>query len=409
MTLHCLGVELYQHPKEFLVKSYKLIITSFALCLNLSAAEAATKTKKITPFPGEIATKVVSDYSKHVYNSYVELLKANKDLQLKVLEFTKKPSLETQTAAKNAWIAARKIYSPTEAFRFYGGTIDDAETGPEGMMNAWPLDEAYIDYVKENANAGIINNVALYPKITKEVLVSLNEKDGEKNISTGYHAIEFLLWGQDFSLKSQGTRGFEDYTTAKPNADRRATYINLLADLLVEHTQTLVNGWDPAIKGNYVEKFMKEPKKEAVQKIFLGLGTLSMDEMSGERMTVPLEKNDQENEQNCFSDTTVDDLVANQTGVMNVYAGNYQGFSGTGLNEFVRAIDAKEEKKLQSQLDKTLSMYKRITIPFDNVIMEKKNGPLKKLTNQIIDSLQVQAKLMAKSISHVGMDINIEQ
>ena len=379
-----------------------------AVCLVSTSAFAKPKTKQV-PFPTEVATKVVADYSKHVYNTYVELLNANKKLEAAVIALTKSPSQETQDAAKAAWIEARRVYSPTEAFRFYGGPIDDAETGPEGLMNAWPLDEAYVDYVKEDPKAGIINNAKLHPKITKEVLISLNEKDGEKNISTGYHAIEFLLWGQDLDLKSAGKRSFEDYIKAKnENADRRAAYLVLTASLLVEHTESLVRAWDPAVKGNFAEKFQAADKKETIQKIFLGLGTLAMDEMSGERMTVPLEKNDQENEQNCFSDTTEKDMIRNQEGIMEIYSGNYQGFKGTGLKEFVTAIDAKGEKKIQAQLDKTLSMLKSLKPPFDNIIMEKKNGPGKKLANKIIDSLQEQAKLMAKAISHVGMDINIE-
>lgn len=383
-------------------------VTALSICILSSNAFAAKKPTQVQ-FPEEVATKIVTDYSKHVFNTYTELLKANKNLQAALLAFTKTPSLETQNAAKAAWLEARRVYSPTEAFRFYGGPIDDAETGPEGLMNAWPLDEAYVDYVKEDANAGIINNPKLYPKITTEVLVSLNEKDGEKNISTGYHAIEFLLWGQDQDLKSAGKRSFEDYVPAKnKSAERRATYLNLLGDLLVTHTEAMVKAWDPAVKGNFAEKFNKEPKKEAVQKIFLGIGTLAMDEMSGERMTVPLEKNDQENEQNCFSDTTEKDLVHNQIGIMEIYSGNYQGFKGTGLKEFVQVIDPKGEAKLQAQFDKSMAMLKSLKSPFDNIIMEKKNGADKKLANKTIDALQLQSKLIAKSISKVGMDINIE-
>lgn len=185
------------------MKSTMFKAAALAVCLASTGAFAKAKTKQV-PFPTEIATQVISDYSKHVYNTYAELLVANKKLEAALVTFTKSPSQETHDAAKAAWIEARRVYSPTEAFRFYGGPIDDAETGPEGLMNAWPLDEAYVDYVKEDPKAGIINNPKLYPKITKEVLVSLNEKDGEKNISTGYHAIEFLLWGQDLDLKSAG-------------------------------------------------------------------------------------------------------------------------------------------------------------------------------------------------------------
>jgi putative iron-regulated protein len=393
------------------VKTYNIMATALCFCFVSTSVFSASKKEVIkqVAFPEELAGLVIRDYSKHVFNSYTELLKANKNLLAALEVFTKNPSQITQDAAKTAWLDSRKAYAPTEAFRFYGGPIDEAETGPEGLINAWPLDEAYVDYVKGDPKAGIINNVKLFPKITKEVLLSLNEKDGEKNISTGYHAIEFLLWGQDFDLKTSGQRSFEDYIISKnENAERRATYLKLLGDLLVEHSQVLVNGWDPAIKGNYLEKFLKEPKKESIQKIFLGLGTLAMDEMSGERMTVPLEKNDQENEQNCFSDTTDIDLMANQVGIMNIYSGDYQGFKGRSVKEIIQVIDPKGEPKIQYRLDQTLAMFKRLKSPFDNIIMEKKTGPGKKLANQIIESLQTQAKFMAKSISHTGMDINIE-
>src|SRR5690606_31905515 len=120
-------------------------------------------------------------------------------------QFTQTPSLVTHQMAKQAWIYARQPYGKTEVFRFYNGPID-RDQGPEGLLNAWPLDEAYIDYVVGAPQSGIINNITEFPEITKELLISLNELDGEKNVSTGYHAIEFLLWGQDFFTDSAGQR-----------------------------------------------------------------------------------------------------------------------------------------------------------------------------------------------------------
>ena len=72
--------------------------------------------------------------------------------------------------------------------------------GPEGRLNSWLLDEAYIDYVKGNAQAGLINNFE-FP-LTEEALLAKNQEDDEADVSTGYHAIEFLLWGQDFYSQS---------------------------------------------------------------------------------------------------------------------------------------------------------------------------------------------------------------
>ena len=273
-----------------------LILFLLVFAINIQVTNAAAK-KSIIPIPENIGHAVVLDYSKHIFNSYSDVLKTNQELLAALKTFIKSPSMETQNAAKTAWITARQAYSLSEPFRFYGGPIDEAASGVEGLMNAWPLDEVYIDYVEGNKNAGIINNPKLFPTITKDLLVSANAKDGERNISTGYHAVEFLLWGQDLDLKSAGKRSYEDYITSKnPNAERRAIFLRLLGELLVEHSEILVKAWTPNIEGNYADRFNKFPLNESLQKIFLGAATLSMDEMSGERMTVPLEKHDQENE-----------------------------------------------------------------------------------------------------------------
>ena len=128
---------------------------------------------------------------------------------------------ENLDAAKEAWLTARDEYGPTEAFRFYGGPIDNEETGVEGLVNAWPLDEAYIDYVDGDPEAGIVNNPDEHPTIDADALVAANEQGGEANVSTGWHAIEFLLWGQDLSADGPGARPVEDYTTSRERRPSR--------------------------------------------------------------------------------------------------------------------------------------------------------------------------------------------
>jgi putative iron-regulated protein len=109
-------------------------------------------------------------------------------------------------------------YQQTEAFRFGNPIVDDWE----GRVNSWPLDEGLIDYTagdygnEENTLATL--NVIATPKFTlsgKEIdattitpdLISgtLHEADGiEANVASGYHAIEFLLWGQDLNGTNPG-------------------------------------------------------------------------------------------------------------------------------------------------------------------------------------------------------------
>lgn len=386
---------------------YSLLMIALCSALALGATPALAK-KKTEVMNDQVSKQLIEDYAKHLFATYKILQEKNIALKSAIDQFVKEPSAETHLKAKDAWVEARLAYSPTEAFRFYGGPIDDAEKGPEGLMNAWPLDEGYIDYVQGNAEAGIINNPKLYPQITKDILIAMNEKDGERNISTGYHAIEFLLWGQDLSLSHAGGRTFEDYVVNKaPNAERRGTYLKLLAELLVEHTERVLKEWNPEMKGNYAEQFKKLPAQDSVQKILLGMATLSVDEMSGERMTVPFEKFDQENEQNCFSDTTHADLVANQKGILALYSGNYTGFKGVGVEQLIAEKNPKLAAKISKHINSTLKHLEKIEGPIDALIMEKKNSPLKKHVFKTIDELQTQATLLAKGAAVYGLDVNV--
>ncbi|NOG51162.1 MAG: hypothetical protein HND48_18330 [Chloroflexi bacterium] len=117
-------------------------------------------------------------YADIAYASYGDSLTTALDLRDAIAAFVAEPSEETFAAAKEAWLAANEPYGQTEAYRFYGGPIDD-EDGPEGLLNAWPLDEAYVDYIDSDPNAGIINNLTDYPEITRDLLVSLNEAGAE--------------------------------------------------------------------------------------------------------------------------------------------------------------------------------------------------------------------------------------
>ena len=142
-----------------------------------------------------LKTAVVANYAAGVHASYSRSLGSARAMDMAIDAFLADPTPATLEAAKRAWLIARDDYGPTEAFRFYSGPIDNEEDGPEGLLNAWPMDESYIDYVEGDASAGIINMPGGYPQITAELIESLNEEGGEENVSTGWHAIEFLLWG----------------------------------------------------------------------------------------------------------------------------------------------------------------------------------------------------------------------
>ncbi len=260
----------------------------------------------------QIKTAFIAHYAELLEAEYADSLELTRQMQITIEKLLKNPSAENLAAARQAWTYCREPYLQSEVGRFYDGPID----GIEGYINAWPIDENYLDYTVTAPGAGIINQISVFPQITQSMIVGANEKEGEKTVSTGFHAIEFLLWGQDLYADSPGRRPYTDYVdnTVGPglHAARRRLYLQLLAELLVQHLQIVTSQWAPNHPGNYRDRFLSLPPDMALTKIFTGLGNLSGSELSGERLLVPYTTKSQENEHSCFSDTTHLDLVRNE-------------------------------------------------------------------------------------------------
>ena len=133
-----------------------LIVLKCVLIILLSLSNTASASTKKTAALAKSYANLVSDY-------YNEVAIKTKTLHESINIFLESPNDANLSNAKNKWIEARKVYGITEAFRFYGGPIDGVnkygEEGPEALINAWPLNEAYIDYVAGNPESGIINNL----------------------------------------------------------------------------------------------------------------------------------------------------------------------------------------------------------------------------------------------------------
>lgn len=317
--------------------------------------------------------QVITNYADIVYANYKKAYDDAILLETAIKTFTTNPTDANFTAAKTAWKTSRESYGTTEAFRFANGPIDGDDNGPEGLLNSWPLDENFIDYVDGAANAGIINDLTDYPVINKTVLEGLNEDGGEKNISVGYHAIEFLLWGQDLtapSAKLPGQRKYTDYVAGASgtatNQARRASYLNACADLLTDNLDYLVQQWKSG--GVYRTKFLALSENDAIKNIYLGITTLVTAELPIERMQVALENADQEDEHSCFSDNTHRDIALNLQGVINVYQGKYGSIDGPSLEDLVKQADVTAYNETLTSLNSSTTKVAAILIPFDLAI-----------------------------------------
>lgn len=402
------------------------------LTLTLAAGLMLSAT---TAFAGGHAAKeaVVSNYADIAAAKYADSLSTAKTLQTAVNALIANPSAEALEAAKSAWLASRVPYQQTEVYRFGNAIVDDWE----GKVNAWPLDEGLIDYVDAsyggptdenelavlnvvaNASFSLSGNTIDAASITPALLEgSLHEADGvESNVATGYHAVEFLLWGQDLNGHGAGAgnRSWTDYATGADctngNCDRRAGYLKAATDLLVSDLEWMAAQWtaDGAARANLMGDV-----DAGVAAILTGMGSLSYGEQAGERMRLGLMLNDPEEEHDCFADNTHNSHYYDGLGIQNVYLGEYvrvdgSVVSGASLSDLVAASDAALDTEMKSKLSATMMALGRIKTAAEagfsyDQMLERGNEAGEALIMGGVNGLVDQTKSIERVVSALGLD-----
>lgn len=345
--------------------------TTFAATLALPALAASPD-------------QVTATYANIAEAAYGDSLLGAQALDLAVQALIAAPSDRTLAAARAAWIAARPAYMQTEVYRFGNSIVDDWE----GRVNAWPLDEGLIDYVdpsygQSEENALSTLNVIATPKFTLSgteidaatitpALISgtLQEAGGnEANVATGYHAIEFLLWGQDLNGTNAGagSRPASDYDQGAGctggNCDRRAAYLAAASTLLVSDLTEMAANWGA---NGAARLGLNADPAAALSAMLIGMGSLSYGELAGQRMRLGLMLNDPEEEHDCFSDNTHASYFFDAQGIQNVYLGSYTRtdgsvISGPSLSDMVAAQDPAVDAQLRGELAATMAAMGAIT------------------------------------------------
>ncbi len=352
----------------------------FATSALLALAPAVPAFAESAPSKADM----LENYANIAAAKYGDSLTAAQRLNAAVDALVASPSAEALEAARSAWLAARVPYQQTEVYRFGNAIVDDWE----GKVNAWPLDEGLIDYVDasyggptDENEAAVLNVIANASftlsgetvdasEITPALLEdTLQEADGvEANVATGYHAIEFLLWGQDLNGHGAGagSRPWTDFAAGDActggNCDRRGQYLQAATDLLVSDLDWIAAQW---VDGGAARTSLTSDMDAGIVAILTGMGSLSYGEQAGERMRLGLMLNDPEEEHDCFSDNTHNSHYYDGLGVQNVYLGEYVRIDGTlvsgpSLSDLVMAIDPALDAEMQAKLAVTMMALGRI-------------------------------------------------
>ena len=361
---------------------------------------------------------------------------AAKNLEEVIDELLNAPSEVTLQAAKNAWIDARVPYQQTEVYRFGNSVVDNWE----GKVNAWPLDEGLIDYVgpaygsssDENPfyTANIIANASPIiggkqlnaTNITESFLSdTLHEIDEvESNVATGYHVIEFLLWGQDLhgTNPGAGERPASDFSLENctgGHCERRREYLKSASSLLVKDLRDMQQSWETEGEAN--TDLINKGLDGGLATILTGMGSLAYGELAGERIKLGLMLHDPEEEHDCFSDNTHWSHYYDAKGIKNIYLGEYSRIDGTkvsgeSLSGLVRLIDAELDKEMKQKLDTTEQAMQVMVDEaskgntFD-VLIGEGNTQGNQIIRTIIDALVEQARTTEKIILALNLQ-NVE-
>ena len=363
-----------------------LAITA-ALALFAITTVACDDDKK--PKTPAITTEALAHYAAIVHASYTDSHTTAQAMHTALAALAATPTTDTLAAARQSWLAAREPYLQTEVYRFYEGPIDHPQTGPEGLLNAWPLDESYID--------GIIADPAR--PLTADALAALNEQGGEQNIATGYHAIEYLLWGQDQSPDGPGARPPTDFDGATPEIERRRLYLTTTSTLLVGHLDALVAAWAPDAD-NYRRDFLAAAPDVALGRVLTGMILLAGFETGGERLQAALTSGDQEDEHSCFSDNTHRDMIQDVRGIRNVWLGEYTRVAGgtlqgPGIEAIVRAQDPALAGRITAAIETSLADALALDVPFDRSIVDGNTAGRAKVTKLITSLRALESQLEA--------------
>ena len=392
-----------------------------------TAQAAAPSTKDIVKNYADIALAMYQD-------SYV----AATNLQDAVNKLVANPTEETLMAARKAWIAARVPYQQTEGFRFGNAIVDDWE----GKVNAWPLDEGLIDYVdssygkSSDENPAYTLNLVANKKIqlgnemvdatviSKELLSGkLHEaQEVEANVATGYHAVEFMLWGQDLNGTGAGAGNrpatdFDAKNCTGGNCERRIQFLTSVTGLLLDDLRDIIAAW--SADGAARKDIMAKAEEEALGTILTGLGSLSYGELAGERMKLGVLLHDPEEEHDCFSDNTHNSHYYNQVGMNAIYTGSYKRIDGSMVSGASVAALAKLKApqaherlaSLMAATDAKMEVMKTTAdsgkMAYDQMLGEG-NAEGNKILLDVVKGLVDQTRGIEGVVNKLGLKISVE-
>lgn len=285
-----------------------------------------------------VRTAVIRNITANVIlKTYQDFKQDSHDLKAAVELLIQQPTQSHLESAQAAWRKARGSYEISEGFLF--GPIDSLSIDP--LIDTWPLS------LKE-----------LRDVLKSEIPLDLDSVRGFGSNLQGFHAIEFLLFGDGIITNTKDVRSFDA---------RQFSYLSAATILLVEQVDLLVYAWvqhhDPedTTSPAYIDIIGKPGSPESsystevavIEELSNGIIAI-LNEAS--RAKLPdaagddIENANAKLEESPFSWNSINDYVSNIDSVFNIYTGSYKGHQGWGLKDLVATTDPVLAQDIEVQI-----------------------------------------------------------
>jgi putative iron-regulated protein len=224
-----------------------------------TAAEAAPSAfELLNPELSASAKEIALEYVQQIDTDFEQAGIEIEKFQSSIATLTDQTNIENLNLSKQAWLNAHSAYELTTLHRYYATQLIGEQNSLALMqlqyqINHWPIVPGYIDYVDGYPDSGIVHDINVNLDAD-----SLREQHGSFDVSEvtlGFHAIEFLLWGYDADFVARPATDFDavleltpkeiesGYTLEQLSNNRRRLFLTIVADTLVKDFLALQSLW----------------------------------------------------------------------------------------------------------------------------------------------------------------------
>ena len=311
---------------------------------NPQQAALTQPTQPLTPspFPTNDAIKAFIVQANSNANASINTAIA---LQQASENFLKNPNNTTLKALKSSWQISHQQYLRTIIYQ----SVSKNYRRSRFQIDAWPIEAGYLDYLKEYPNTGIVNDLTLV--ISEEAITEQHGFSSEFDVCKGFHAIEFLIWGEGPDPNSVGNRSAKDFLPMTSLTqqqqenqlqlkdlanNRRRELLRLLVNLLIKDLSELEANWQSS--GSYSQQLVSLPPRAQIKFLVENLDRYLRREI--------LEKSLGDSAHGEYSNTGVDSWLAHAASLAEIYNETDQPILAPLFNK----IDEKQNQILAALL-----------------------------------------------------------